>query len=305
MPDPLETSELLAFSRTVDAKSLSRAAAELGVPRATISRRLARLEERLGARLLRRTTRSLTLTDAGETLYRHARIVLDAVQQAEASIVQGSTLRGDVRISIPPFESPTLNAMLCDFAGKYPDVRLHVHAAARYVDLRKDGYDVALRVGTRLEPGLVARTLMRTEVIAVASRPYLARMGTPRAARDLKKHRLLLGFERGELPESHWPLRSGGKLHVEPSLTSNSPRVLTDAALAGRGIALLPKQPIERLLAGGDLVHVLDRIVGSDVRVAMVHLERELVPPHVRAFLDMMSTWVPDPDEIAFVRRGR
>src|SRR3569832_2069413 len=86
MNEPVETSELLAFSKTVDARSLSRAAAELGVPRATVRRRLARLEERLGARLLRRTTRSLALTDAGEALYRHARIVLDAVTNAEASV---------------------------------------------------------------------------------------------------------------------------------------------------------------------------------------------------------------------------
>src|SRR5215207_236745 len=86
MRDLVENSELLAFTKTVDAKSLSRAAAELAVPRATISRRLARLEERLGARLLRRTTRSLVLTDAGDALYRHARIVLDAVASAEASV---------------------------------------------------------------------------------------------------------------------------------------------------------------------------------------------------------------------------
>src|SRR3954470_20145316 len=86
MADPIETSELLAFAKTVEAKSLSRAASELRVPRATISRRLARLEERLAARLPRRTTRSLVLTDAGEALYQHARIVLDAVSHAEASV---------------------------------------------------------------------------------------------------------------------------------------------------------------------------------------------------------------------------
>src|SRR3954447_14148924 len=104
MTDPIETAELLAFSRIVDAKSLSRAAAELRVPRATISRRLARLEERLSARLLRRTTRSLVLTDAGEALYRHARIVLDAVGNAEASVrrTDDHVVRGDLRVSVPP-----------------------------------------------------------------------------------------------------------------------------------------------------------------------------------------------------------
>ena len=113
MTDPVETAELLAFSRTVDARSLSRAAAELGVPRATISRRLARLEARLGARLLRRTTRSLVLTDAGEALYRHARIVLDAVSQAEASVRRtDEAVRGELRVSVPPMMQPAFLALL-------------------------------------------------------------------------------------------------------------------------------------------------------------------------------------------------
>ena len=103
MEEPLETAELLAFARTVEARSLSRAAAELGVPRATISRRLGRLEERLGVRLLRRTTRSLALTDAGELLYRQARVVIAAVEEAEASVRRGSDeICGDLRVSVPP-----------------------------------------------------------------------------------------------------------------------------------------------------------------------------------------------------------
>src|SRR5215510_13612905 len=117
MSEPLETAELLAFARVVDAKSLSRAAAELRVPRATVGRRLARLEERLGTRLLRRTTRSLALTDAGERFYRHARIVLDAVTQAETSVrTSDEVLRGDLRVSLPPTNHEGLLAFLASFA---------------------------------------------------------------------------------------------------------------------------------------------------------------------------------------------
>src|SRR5688572_19138888 len=121
MADPVETAELLAFAKAVEAHSLSRAAAELAIPRATLSRRLARLEERLGARLLRRTTRSLVLTDAGENLYRHARIVLDAVQSAEASVRQvDDAVRGDLRVSVPPIVTDSFYAMLCAFKERYP-----------------------------------------------------------------------------------------------------------------------------------------------------------------------------------------
>src|SRR5688572_20662708 len=146
MADPVETAELLAFAKTVEARSLSRAAAELAIPRATISRRLARLEERLGARLLRRTTRSLMLTDAGEALYRHARIVLDAVGHAEASVRRSDdAIRGDLRVSVPPMIHPSFFAFISKFATEHPEVRLHVHISTELVDLRRGGYDVALR----------------------------------------------------------------------------------------------------------------------------------------------------------------
>jgi DNA-binding transcriptional LysR family regulator len=294
MSDPVETSELLAFSKTVDAKSLSRAAAELGVPRATVSRRLARLEERLGVRLLRRTTRTLALTDAGETLYRHARIALDAVSHAEASVrkIDGA-IRGDLRVSVPPMIDPDFFAMLCDFSAQHPEVRLHVHFSSRHVDLRSGGYDVALRASTEIEPGLVARTLVRAPVIAVASPAYLAENGVPRTRRDLRRHRCLMGFARGELPEAHWPLAGGGKLHVEGSFFSNDLQQLCDAAGRGLGIALLPMFLAGPLLESGELVHVLPGIIEADTQVALVYPEREFVPPQVRAFIDAVAAWAP------------
>src|SRR5688572_15936455 len=240
MSEPLETAELLAFARTVESKSLSRAAAELGVPRATISRRLARLEERLGVRLLRRTTRSLVLTDAGEELYRHARIVLDAVSHAERSVrVTDKTLRGSLRVSALPGDQ-SLYELILEFARSHPEVRLQVHLSSRYVDLHRDGYDVAIRAGTNLEPGLVARTLAHTPLIAVAAPSYLAAHGEPRRAKDLRAHRCLLGFSRGELPQTHWPLVGGGKLRVEGFLVSNEIPLVIQAALEGLGIAVLP-----------------------------------------------------------------
>jgi DNA-binding transcriptional LysR family regulator len=132
MKDPVENSELLAFTKAVDARSLARAAAELGVPRATVSRRLARLEERLGVRLLRRTSRMLAMTEAGEAFYGHARLILDAVSQAEASVSQSAAeVRGSVRVSVPPMISPSFHAMTCAFARRHPGVRLHVSGIDR------------------------------------------------------------------------------------------------------------------------------------------------------------------------------
>jgi DNA-binding transcriptional LysR family regulator len=292
MSEPVETAELLAFSKTVEAKSLSRAAAELGVPRATISRRLARLEEQLGVRLLRRTTRSLVLTDAGTALYRHARIVLDAVKHAEESVRRNDdAVRGDLRVSVPPMQSSSLNQMLCQFAADYPQVSLHVYSSSRHVDLRRDGYDVALRAGTALEPGLIARTLAHVPVLGVASPSYLARSGTPRTLRELRKHSCLLGFARGELPQTHWQLANGRLLHVEGKFVSNDITLLCDAALRGLGVAFLPWLLVSPFIADGTLVKVLPGKLEVMSQLAVVYPEREFVPPQVKAIVAAFATW--------------
>ncbi|MFZ5893535.1 MAG: LysR family transcriptional regulator [Myxococcota bacterium] len=292
MQDPLETSELLAFTKTVEAQSLSRAAAELGVPRATISRRLARLEERLSARLLRRTTRSLVLTDAGDALYRHARIVLDAVAQAEGSVRRADhAVRGDLRVSAPLMLNDAFLSMISGFAKRYPEVRLHVHLSSQHVDLQRGGYDAAIRATTELEPGLVARTLLRSVLVAVASPEYLAAHGVPKSARELKDHRCLLGFVRGELPQTHWPLVGGGKIPVTGAFLSNEMAVLCDAALRGLGIALVPTLLAKSYIEEGLLVEVLSGEVGAETRVFIVYLEREFIPPQLRAFIDTVVEW--------------
>lgn len=294
MLDPLETAELLAFTKTIECKSISRAAAELGIPRATLGRRLARLEERLGARLLRRTTRSLALTDAGEALHVHARRVLDAVAEAEASVrpIDGA-LRGDLRVSVPPQLSGFAD-LATELARKHPEVRLQVHFSTRHVDLRRDGYDVAIRAGTELEPGLVARTLMRTRLVAVASPDYLRDAPPLRSRRDLTRHRLLLGFTRDELPQSSWPLRAGGSKSVTGTFASNDLQTLLRATLSGLGIAMLPELLVAASVRDGELVHVLSEVLGAESKVVVVYPERELVPPQVRMFVDAVVAWAPD-----------
>ncbi len=293
MSEPVETSEMVAFTKTVEAKSLSRAAAELRVPRATVSRRLARLEERLGMRLLRRTTRSLALTDAGELFYRHACIALEAVRQVEQSVrMTNNVVRGDLRVSVPPMMSASFNAAMCDFAACYPELRVHIHTSNERADLLNGNYDVALRASSQIEPGLVARTLLRDPMISVASPDYLRARGTPQSHLDLKNHRCLLGFARGELAETYWPLTSGGKFKVEGAFYANDIELLCDAALRGLGIALLPHGLVSGHLKSSALVQVLDGAIGSEMQIALVYPERTYMKPQVRAFIDAIAAWV-------------
>lgn len=291
MQDPIETAELLAFARAVESKSLSRAAAELGVPRATLGRRLARLEERLRTRLLRRTTRSLTLTDAGELFYRQARIVLDAVAQAQASVRRSDdVMRGDVRVSVPPLDDDSFRAMVTAFAAKHPQVRVQIDFSTRMVDLLREGYDVALRASPDIEPGLVARWIGRHRAIAVASPSYLAEHGTPRSIKDLRKHRCVTGFARGELPQSTWTI-GRSVVRVESVFSSNDIRLQRDAALRGLGIALLPEVVLGDLVERGALVQVLPGVLAADRNLAVVFAEREFLPPQVRAFVEALVEW--------------
>ena len=293
MQDPLETAELLAFSKIVEARSLSGAAAELGVPRATVSRRLQRLEQRLGARLLRRTTRTLRLTDAGEALYHHAQRVLEAVTQAEASVRRvDDAVRGDLRITVPSIMTHGFYSMLCDFARRFPEVRMQAFFTSRHVDLLRDGYDVALRGGIEFEPGLVSRTIARMLVIAVASPAYLAEHGTPRTAKDLRQHRCLLGFAaRGDVAQTHWPLKDGGKVQVQGNFATNELTLLGKAAVGGLGIAFLPDLFAAPLIASGQLVQILAGVVEASSRSAIVYPEREFTPPQVKAFIETMVEW--------------
>lgn len=292
MPELPETSELLTFVRTVEARSISRAARELGVPRPTVGRRLARLEQKLGARLLRRTTRTMALTDAGEALFHRARAVVASVSDARDSVARrDDKVRGLLRVSAPPMGGEAFGGLVADFLAAHPEVRVELETSSRHVDLVAGGFDVAIRASSELAPGLVARNLARTRLLAVASPAYLARAGTPRRAADLAKHAGLVGFTRGEHPTTHWPRPRGGRVRVEARLASNDLPTLREAALRGHGVALLPLALVYDDVTEGRLVPVLPAQVGADVRIAVVYADRELVPPAVRAFVDAVAAW--------------
>jgi len=184
-------------------------------------------------------------------------------------------------------------------------VRMQIHFSSQLVDLTRGAYDIALRASAHFPPGLVARPIARDRTIAVASPRYLAEHGTPRAARDLRRHRCLVGFARGEIPESQWPLAKGGHVSVDGAFFSNELKVLFGAAMQHQGIAVLPEVLVRDFVTSGRLVQVLPGIIEASSMVAVVYPERELVPPQVRAFADAVVEWaksnlgldLPQPDD--------
>ncbi len=290
----LETEELRIFVTVVAVSSISRAAAELRVPRATVSRKLALLEERLGARLIRRTTRSMQLTEAGRTFHRSAQAALDAVRLAEASITpKGTTLSGDVFVSIPPMVGGGLPDVLADFAREYPSIRLHADVSNRKVDLARERFDVAIRATARLDAGLTARTLARVSLMGVASPAYTAQHGTPSTVADLRSHRCLVGLDAAGRPQTHW-LIGGRRRSVVGAAYSNDPHLVLRWALRGLGIALLPSTLAANSLTRGELVTILPGVLRTEGTVSLVTVERKLLPPAARAFVEFLTKHAPN-----------
>jgi len=284
-----ETSELLAFVRTAETGSISAAARELGVPRATVGRRIERLEERLSVRLLRRTTRQLKLTDAGVELFDRARLAVDAANEAaEAVRRRDGEPRGLLRVSVPPATS-TMTHVVHEYLARYPEVQLELILSTAHEDLIARNIDVALRAGSDLRPGLTMRKLTTTDRCAVASPGYLASAPRLRSVVDLAQHRCLVGYDRGEAPATHWPLRDGGRVRIKASLAANDAAFLRDAALRGGGIALLPDILVQSALDDGHLVRVLPRSLGGSSFVALVYPERQLMKASARAFIDLVA----------------
>jgi DNA-binding transcriptional LysR family regulator len=289
----LETDELRIFVAVVAVSSISRAAAELRIPRATVSRKLARLEEHLGARLLRRTTRSMQLTDVGRAFHVRASAALDAIRLAETSIsVAASAPTGDVYVSIPPMVGGGLPDVFAEFVREHPGVRLHVDVSNRTVDLARERFDAAIRATGSLAGGLVARMLARSRLVGVAAPAYVASHGMPGSVAALRDHRCLVGLDARGQPQTHWP--AGGKRRAITGIAySNDPHLVLRWALRGLGIALLPATLVAAHLTRGELVTILPDALGVEGAISIVTHERRLLPPAARAFVEFVVKRAP------------
>lgn len=282
------------FVRVVDEGSVTAAARALDLPRPTVSRRLARLEERLGVRLLHRTTRRMNLTPAGERLYARARQLVDAAREVESEVRRlDGVPRGLLRISMPNgMPNAVIAKWMREFLERYPEVEIELFATGVHLDLLAEGIDVALRSGPIEDPSLIARTLVVNDTIVVASPDYLERRGAPTTAEALAEHDCILAYRLGKVPQRRWPLLDGGSVAVSGRLKTNQLQLRVEAARIGLGIALVLHPSAAEYIERGELVHVLPEIVGRRDRVNLVYVDREYLDPKVRAFIDFFAAQV-------------
>lgn len=289
----LDPNDLLLFARVVDEGSFSRAAERLGVPKSTLSRRMAALEAQLGERLLLRTTRKLTVTDFGHAVLLHAQQVTAEVE-ATLSLTQHRQVEpsGRLRVSMPgDFANDVVAPLLADFIAQHPAISLELDLSPRRVDLIGENFDVAIRMGDLPDDAsLAARRLAVFSVGLYASPAYLQRRGLPPEPEALMEHDALRLLARNGEPVP-WEL-SRGDMHWEGTppgrATANSPGLLTRLAIAGAGITLLADHFAEQYVRGGELVQVLGDWSLPPVTAWAVFPGRRLMPARTRVFLDTL-----------------
>lgn len=280
--------DALIFTRVVECHSFTSAALTLSMQKSTVSRRIAQLEERLGVRLLNRTTRKLRLTEVGQAYYERCRQIMQEFAEAEEAIMQlQSEPTGLLRVSSPiEFGQLFLGGVIGDFMCRYPAIQVEVELTTRMVDPVEEGVDIVIHRGRPQDSSLVARPMMSSPRQLFASPAYLAEHGTPQKPEDLIQHRCI-----------HTLMDDGRKWHflqpsvsvpVNPVLTVNNITFAREAAVSGAGIINVPAFIAEPLVEQGVLCRVLEHCVLPSTELYALYPSRRFQAMKVKAFIDYL-----------------
>jgi DNA-binding transcriptional LysR family regulator len=294
----MDLNDIVVFTKVVETKSFTGAAEQLGLPKSTVSRKLAQLEERLGVRLVQRTTRKLALTDIGQAYYeRCSRIVADVAAAEQLVTDMQSTPRGRLRMTAPvDLSMRYLGSIVADFLSIHSDINIELEASDRIVDLIEEGFDLAVRFGTLPESTLIARRLCSISAVMCATPAYLARRGTPTTIEELDEHDRVL-FTPSPRTQS-WTMTHGDQVYEfgRPArFASNNVGACYEALTAGAGIALLTDFIVAADCERGTLTHVLPDWSGRAIEVNAVYPARQNLPPRLSLFLDHLAKALSPP----------
>jgi DNA-binding transcriptional LysR family regulator len=284
---------LEAFVKVSETQSFTEAAERLGQSKSAISRHISALEAELGARLFHRSTRTLALTEAGQSYYERMVRILSDVEEANRAVTQlQAAPRGRLRINAPmSFGFLHLAGVLPDFLERFPEVTIDLVMNDRFVDLVDEGFDVAVRIGGMVDSTLIAKRLGPIRRVICASPAYLQRRGTPRTPDDLRQHDCLLNSNVQASHEWSFSKPEGGmwSVDVRGPVTANNGDALRVAALKGLGLTLLPTFIVGADLQAGNLVTVLDEYVMQRLSMHAVYPTARHLSPKVRAFVDFLA----------------
>jgi len=281
------------FAKVVDSGGFAAAAASMGLANSVVTRHVADLEHHLGARLLNRTTRRISLTEAGTLYIERCHQILAEIEEADQAVSQTSgTLRGTLKISAPvSFGVRYMAPVVSQFMRKNPEVVLDFTFDDRVVDLTEEGIDLAIRIARIPSSSLIARKISTTRIVLCASPGYLEQYGTPQVLEDLSQHRCL--------QYNQWSTRNEWRLigpdgreelvRIKSSLYSNNGETLRVAAVDGGGIVLMPSFIGGADLCSGRLVPILPQYAPPELGIYVVYSSRRYVSAKLRAFIDMLA----------------
>ncbi|BEI22334.1 Transcriptional regulator, LysR family, in formaldehyde detoxification operon [Vibrio fluvialis I21563] len=284
-------SEFVAVAET---GSFTQAAKRLVTSVANVSRRIALLEERLGVKLLLRTTRKVSLTEAGQVYYQQCRALLEGLEQAELTVTQmQQTPRGKLKVTAPvTYGEQKIAPLLNDFLLQHPKLELELVLTNQKLDLIEQGVDVAVRLGQLDDSSFIARRLSNRHLYVCATPDYLAQCGTPHTLSELTKHSCLVGTY------DHWRFKENQQsrsIRVKGRLSCSSGVVLLDAVLKGMGLAQLPDYYVEEHLLSGHLVEVLPSYRDDREGVWALYPQNRHLSPKVRLLVDYLAQHLSAP----------
>ncbi|HEY6643131.1 LysR family transcriptional regulator [Povalibacter sp.] len=301
-------SDIVAYVRVVEAHSFVAAAQTLGMSPSAISKAVSRLEERLGARLLNRTTRSLSLTDVGASFYERCREALGQLDHAESEVSESRGIpRGRLRVDVPvSLGRRIIVPALPRFIAQYPEISVHMSMNDRVTDLVQEGIDAALRVGNLSDSSLVARRIAQLRGVTCASPEFIERYGMPKEPGDLPPEHCLQMFKVGNNQTREWTFRKGDVEHkILPAarLAFSDPESAVAAAVSGAGFVRSLDFTVEAQIASGLLQPVLeDWNDGAYWPVSVVYPQHRQPTAKIRAFIDFVSGLFPQTEASASVR---
>ena len=281
------------FAKVAETGSFARAAAELSLSQATVSKAITRLEARMQTTLFHRTTRRMSLTESGQAALEHATRILEEGEALEAELVEQShSLRGLIRLTVPmSFGLNYVAPLLPAFLQQHPEVRLDIAFSDDKVDLVGERFDLALRISNLVDSSLLARRLCTVRILLVGTPDYFARHGKPRHPRDLARHQALqYAYARGGVNWSFRHARQGEITQpTQGQLRVNNAEGLMPALLAGLGLALQPEFLVWRQLQSGELITAMDDWQAPSVALHTVTPPGRRRPARVQALMDYLA----------------
>lgn len=287
--------DIAVFMAVADAGSFSAGARISGLTRSAAGKAVARLEERLGVRLLNRTTRALSLTDEGRSFHTQGLRIIDAVNQAEASVISPAGVpRGILRLSAPhAYGQRVIMPFIERFLAQWTGTQIEASFTDRMVDLVEEGFDLAIRFGgTSNDSRLISRVIARDRYQLVASSEYVNRNGMPKDLDDLRQHQCLAFCSRGH--RQQWRFSDSGgnwvSAPIRTRLRLDSGEALQNAVARDLGIALMPTFLVAEEVQSGRFLHLLPKLKTETVEINVVYPDRRLLDPRVRQFVDLISS---------------